>query len=164
MNKKAWPYIGSTESGMGVREYGDYRDMQHGSYERSDANTPEKQSIEGTGPATATILSGKQFALNEEEMEDKDLLDSAFIVNEISDNSNILIISDDCDSIKDYARSKYNIFHISKKAELESSIIISKKADPRYYKYDKKFDLFLLNNNFDSSLFSKNKKACKKFL
>jgi len=153
MNKKAWPYIGSTESGMGVREYGDYRDMQHGSYERSDANTPEKQSIEGTGPATATILSGKQFALNEEEMEDKDLLDSAFSVDEISDNSNILIISDDCDSIKGYARSKYNIFHISKKAELESSIIISKKADPRYYKYDKKFDLFLLNNNFDNDSF-----------
>ena len=86
-------------------------------------------------------------------MEDKDLLDSAFSIDEISDNSNILIISDDCDSIENYAGFKHNIFHISKKAESKSDILISKKADPRYYRYDKKFDLFVLNNNFDNDSF-----------
>jgi len=153
MNKKAWPYIGSSDSDMGVKTYGDFRDMAPSSPQRGDGLTPEKQTVEDTGPSTSRRLSGKQSVLNNDDMEDNDMLESAFSADSVKDNSNILIISDDCKSIENYATLKYNFFHISKNSELNSNTIISKKADPRYYNYNKKFDLFILKNNFDNDNF-----------
>jgi len=153
MNKKAWPYIGSSDSDMGVKTYGDFRDMAPSSPQRGDGLTPEKHTSEDSGTQTSRRLSGKQPALSNDPMEDNDLFESAFSTNFADDNLNILMVSDDCDSIEEFASLKHNFFHISKTSQLDNDNIVSKKADPRYYNYNKKFDLFIINNKFDNDNF-----------
>ena len=69
----------------------------------------------------------------------------------ILDNSNILAVSDDIESLESFSSYNYNIYCLSKKSSLFSEKIVCESGDNKYYKFNKKFDIFYLKeNNFDN--------------
>lgn len=152
MNKLSWPYIGNTESEMGsMKGHGNYRDFIEEGYSRLDSLTPEKFTVEDTSIPTATVSGGRRFTLSEDPAESNMFFDFLFNDKELSDNSNILIVSDDIDQIESCANVRHNIFCLSKKSDLFSDRIVCEAGDSKYYKFNKKFDCFYLKeNNFDN--------------
>lgn len=152
MEKISWPYIGNSENEMGsMKDYGNYRDFIEEGYTRLDSLTPEKFTIEDTANPTVNISGGRRFVLTEDPMESNMLFDFLFNDENLSDNSNILIISDDIDSIESCASFNHNVFCLSKNSNIFSDKIVCEAGNPRYYKFDKKFDSFYLEeNNFEN--------------
>jgi len=152
VKKISWPYIGNFENEMGsMKDHGNYRDFIEEGYSRLDSLTPEKFTIEETANPTANITGGRRFVLTDDPMESNMFFDFLFNDEDLLDNSNILVISDDIDSIESCASSKYNIFCLSKNSKLFSDKIVCEAGNPKYFKFDKKFDSFYLEeNNFEN--------------
>lgn len=152
MRKVAWPYIGNTENEMGsMKGHGNYRDFMEEGYSRLDSLTPEKFTIEDTAAPTANISGGRRFTLLEDPMESNMFFDFLFNDEDLPDNSNILIISDDIGEIESCATSRHNVFCLSKSSNLFSDKIVCEAGDSKYYKFNKKFDSFYLKeDNFEN--------------
>jgi len=152
VKKISWPYIGNPENEMGsMKDHGNYRDFIEEGYTRLDSLTPEKFTVENTASPTANITGGRSFVLTEDPMESNMFFDFLFNDEDLLDNSNILIISDDINSIESYASFKHNIFCLSKNSNFFSDKIVCESGDSKYYKFNKKFDLFYLEeNNFEN--------------
>lgn len=150
MNKLSWPYIGSADLEMGsMKEYGNYRDFIEEGSQRYDSLTPEKFTAEERETPTMGNSGGSISTLNNDSLEFN--MDFDFLFNEVDDNSNILVVSDDVDNLEAYSNNKNNIFCLTKKSDFFSEKIVCEAGNPRYYKFNKKFDLFYLNeNNFDN--------------
>ena len=152
MRKLSWPYIGDTENQMGsMKDFGNYRDFMEEGQTRLDSLTPEKFTVQETAAPTASISSGRRFVLSNDPTESNMFFDFIFNDESLPDNSNILVISDDIDNIESCASSKYNVFCLSKNSKLFSDKIVCEAGDSKYYKFNKKFDSFYINEeNFDN--------------
>jgi uncharacterized membrane protein (UPF0127 family) len=152
VNKLSWPYIGNPENEMGsMKNNGNYRDFMEDSYERLDSLNPEKYTSTGNELPTATISGGVIFKPQEDKLEENMFFDFLFNDDGLTDNSNILVVSDDVDEVETYASPKYNIFCLTKTADLFSEKIVTTAGDSKYFKFNKKFDLFYIKeDNFDN--------------
>lgn len=151
MNKLSWPHIGSTESEMGsMKDKGNYRDFIEEGYDRLDSLTPEKFTSEDTYTSTYSYSGGRMSLPSEDPTSDNIFFEFLFEDN-ILDNSNILAVSDDIESLESFSSYNYNIYCLSKKSSLFSEKIVCESGDNKYYKFNKKFDIFYLKeNNFDN--------------
>ena len=147
MKKLSWPYIGDPENEMGsMKDRGNYRDFIEEGYPRLDSLTPEKFTVEDTASPTANITGGRSFVLSDDPTESNMLFDFLFNDEDLPDNSNVLVVSDDIGAIESCASSKHNIFCLSKTPNFFSDKIVCEAGNSRYYKFDKKFDSFYLYN------------------
>lgn len=146
MRKIAWPYIGTQENEMAsMKGHGNYRDFIEEGYTKLDSLTPEKFTTEDNQAPTATLSSGKRYTLSDDPMESNMFFD--FLFDDIEDNSNVLVISDDTASLEACANERYNIFSLSKTSNFNSDKIICENGDSKYFKFNKKFDSFYLESN-----------------
>lgn len=151
MKKLSWPYTGNWESEMGsMKNRGDYRDFMEEGSGRPDSLTPEKFILEEQNP-TAKISGGRTFVLDEDPMESNMFFDFLLGGEDLPENSNVLVVSDDLSTLESCASQKYNLFLLSKNSKLFSDKIICEAGDPKYYQFNKKFDAFYLaENNIDN--------------
>jgi len=152
VKKLSWPYIGDPENEMGsMKDRGNYRDFIEEGYPRLDSLTPEKFTVEDTASPTANITGGRSFVLSDDPTESNMIFDFLFDDEDLPDNSNVLVVSDDIGAIESCASSKHNIFCLSKTPNFFSDKIVCEAGNSRYYKFDKKFDSFYLEeNNFEN--------------
>jgi uncharacterized membrane protein (UPF0127 family) len=148
MNKISWPYIGTTDAEMGsMKGHGNYRDFMEEGYSRLDSLTPEKFTVEDTATPTAGISGGRRFILSEDPMESNMFFDFLFNDEDLPNNSNVLIVSDNIDEIESCATNKHNVFCLSKQSDFFSDKIVCEAGDSKYYKFNKKFDSFYLEED-----------------